>query len=51
MQYGVIALTAAAQVAVAVVLMVTYNRLLTILYLTVAPLYAGGLAMHWSCGS
>jgi Flp pilus assembly protein TadB len=40
-QYGVIAVTAAAQVLVALVLMLTYSPLVTLVYLAIAPLYAG----------
>jgi ATP-binding cassette subfamily B protein len=40
-QYGVIAVTAAAQVGVALILMLLYNGVLTLLYLAVMPLYAG----------
>jgi ATP-binding cassette subfamily B protein len=45
-QDGVVALSAAAQVAVAVVLMLTYSLPLTAVYLALAPAYA--LAMVWS---
>ncbi|MEY2515820.1 MAG: ATP-binding cassette, subfamily bacterial [bacterium] len=45
-QEGVLGLTAAAQVAVAVVLMVVYNVELAGVYLLTVPLYA--LAMTWS---
>ncbi|HWF50013.1 MAG TPA: peptidase domain-containing ABC transporter [Solirubrobacteraceae bacterium] len=39
-QYGVMAVTAAAQVIVALILMLIYSPLLTLVYLAVAPLYA-----------
>jgi ABC-type bacteriocin/lantibiotic exporter with double-glycine peptidase domain/CRP-like cAMP-binding protein len=44
-QYGVIAVSAAAQVVVALVLMLVYSPVLTLVFLAVAPLYA---ALLWA---